>query len=335
MKNKELKLRFNLQFFADYEPNATTDSGMSAEMKTFYDKQLITLAEPELIHDQFGQKKPIPKNGGKTVEFRKYDSLEKATTPLVEGVTPKGSKMNTSTITSTVNQYGDFVALTDMLILTAIDNNVVEANKLLGSQAGRTLDTITRDVLAGGTNVMYAGDKDSRAKLTTKDKLTVDMCFRVAAFLKAMNAPKIDGSYVALIHPYVAYDIMSSEQWLDVQKYSNVTNIFEGEIGKIAGIRFCETSEAKIWKGTDDNTPDDNTAVFSTLVVGEGAYGVTDIEGGGLQSIIKQLGAGDDPLNQRATSGWKATKTAERLVEQYMVRIESCSEVYSSLVDAN
>lgn len=108
-------------------------------------------------------------------------------------------------------------------------------------------------------------------------------------------------------------------------KYKNPEQIYEGEIGKIAGIRFVESSNAKVWKGTEDGCSD-GLAVYSTVVIGGGAYGTTKVTGGGLQTIIKQLGAGEDPLNQRATVGWKATKVSERLVEQYMVRIESCSD---------
>ena len=65
--------------------------------------------------------------------------------------------------------------------------------------------------------------------------------------------------------------------------------------------------------------------VYSTLIIGNNAYGVTEIQGGGLQHIVKQLGSGGtgDPLNQRATAGWKAVKTAEILVDQYICRIES------------
>ena len=130
--------------------SATTGNDLSGEMKTFYSDYLIDMAEPLLVHDQFGQKHPIPKNGGKTIEFRKYDPLPKATTALTEGVTPEGQKLNMGVITATVAQYGGFIELSDMLLLSAIDNNLVQATKLLGSQAGRTLDTITREVLNGG-----------------------------------------------------------------------------------------------------------------------------------------------------------------------------------------
>lgn len=139
MKDKTMKL--DLQMFATastQNQNATSASGMSAEMKTFYEKRLIDQAEPALVHDQFGDPYPIPANGGKNIEFRKYDSLPKATTPLTEGVTPDGQTMNVSTVTAEVKQYGGWVPITDTLQLTAIDNNIVQATKIIASQAGRT-----------------------------------------------------------------------------------------------------------------------------------------------------------------------------------------------------
>ena len=309
--------------------NVTTDTGLSKEMKTFYSDYLIDMAEPNLVHDQFGQKHPIPKNGGKIIEFRKYDSLPKALTPLTEGVTPNGQKLSMSVITSNVQQYGGYIELSDILLLTAIDNNLVQATKLLGSQAGRTLDTITREVLNGGTNVQYAeGQVNARNALvggqaSGNHYLTVDAVRRAVRFLKVMNAPKINGSYVGIIHPDVSYDLMSDPKWVNVKTYSDPDGIYEGEIGKIEGVRFVETSEAKVFEGAGASGVD----VYSTLILGADAYGVTEITGGGLEHIVKQLGSAGtaDPLNQRATAGWKATKTAERLVEQYMVRIETAS----------
>lgn len=326
------KYLFDIQFF-EHNTNVTTDDGLSAENKTFYDKVLIKVAGPELVHDQFADKRPIPKNGGKSIEFRKYNNLAPATTPLTEGVTPEGAKLSVETINATVDQYGNYVELSDVLILTAIDNNVVQATEKLGANAGETLDCITRDTLCGGTAVFYAGGKTSRAALTEDDKITLPLLFDAAAQLKVMHAPKIDGSYVAIVHPYVSADIMKLEGWMDISKYQHPEQIFEGEIGKIAGIRFVESSNAKIWKGVEDNCPD-GLGVFSTLVIGAGAYATTEVTDGGLQTIIKQLGSGDDPLNQRATVGWKAIKVSERLVEQYMIRIESCTDA-SSKVEAN
>lgn len=337
----------DLQRFAA-EANATTSAALTAEMKTFYDKTLIDEAEPLLVHDQFGQERDIPAHGGKTIEFRRFSSLPKALTPLKEGVTPDGSNLNVATVTATVNQYGDYVTQTDMLELTAIDNTIVEATQLLGSQAGRTLDTVTREILQAGTNVMYCPKINaatggetavtSRLMLDKTALLTVKQVYRAAAILKAVNAPKINGDYVAIIHPYVAHDLMveAGEAWLDAHKYAHPEEIYSGEIGKLAGVRFVETTEAKVYKSADDGCPDDDTAVFCTLFLGANAYGKTRITGGGLQTIVKQKGSAgtSDPLDQRSSVGWKATKTAERLVEEYLLRVESGS-TWNDQAEAN
>ena len=395
----------------------TNSDALSPEMKTFYDKTLITLAGANLVHEQFGQKRPIPKNGGKTIEFRKFSKLPKAMKAITEGVTPSGNKLNVSSVSCTVDQYGDYVEQTDMLELTAVDNTIVEATKELAAQAGLTLDTVVRNEIVGGTNVMYVptlDDKDreqevtSRADITADCKMRVKDVFKAAAELKAVNAPKINGSYVAIIHPYVAYDLMqdAAEQWIGIQKYADPDKILRGEIGTLGGVRFVESTEAKIYGPAEiadgfsrftvktavsssttsvavnepltaktfstpvpvyvdgaENTitaisvsggtatitlgtavtslsagavicgrgaGKDGSAVFCTLFIGENAYGVTDVEGGGLEHIVKQRGYGNDPLNQRSSVGWKATKVAKRLVEEYLIRVESGSEFSAS-----
>lgn len=328
--------RIDLQLFNNTQTtllkNSTTPplNDLSPEMKTYYSDYLIDNAVPNLIHDQFGQKHPIPKNGGKTIEFRKYDPFEKATTPITEGVTPNGHKLNVTTITATVAQYGDYVELSDVLLLTAIDNNMVQATKLLGNQAGETLDYVTREVISAGTNVLYAkGSAQSRPTARTgvgaTNTLSVDDIFNAARILKNANAKKINGSYVGIVCPNISYTLMRDPEWIDVHKYARPEEIYEGEIGKIGGVRFVETTEAKVFTGAGASSTD----VYSTLIIAENAYGVTEVSGGGLQHIVKQLGSSGsaDPLNQRATVGWKAIKTAEILVNAYMVRIESAAAV--------
>ena len=328
-------MMFNLQLFAN-ELQTTLLPGLSAEMKTFYDMTLIDEAQANLVHDQFGQKRPIPANGGKTIEFRKFAPLAKATTPLTEGVTPDGKSLSVSTITATVNQYGDYITQSDVLELTALDNTILEATKLLGRQAGMTLDTVVRNVLQSGTNVTYcpkvAAD-GTETEVTSRDaldntcQLTVKVVQQVVAKLRAQNAPTIGGKYVAIIHPYVAYDLMRDPEWIDAHKYAKPDNLYEGEIGEIAGVRFVQTTEAKIYEG----------GIFGSLFLGEGAYGVTEISGGGLQTIVKQKGSAGtaDPLDQRSSVGWKAIKTAELLIPNYLVRVESKSSVFSATAAAN
>ena len=332
----------NLQLFANVVQTTLLD-GLSPEMKTFYDMTLIDEASANLVHDQFGQKRPIPKNGGKTIEFRKFAPLAKAITPLTEGVTPDGKSMTVSTITATVSQYGDYITQSDVLELTSLDNTIIEATKLLGKQAGATLDTVVRNALQAGTNVTYCpkigadGSETavtSRTNLDATAQLTVDVVQQVVAKLRAQNAPTIGGDYVAIIHPYVAYDLMRDPEWIDAHKYAQPDNLYTGEIGKIAGVRFVQTTEAKIYTGSGCPS---GLAVFTSLFLGDGAYGVTEITGGGLQTIVKQKGSAGtaDPLDQRSSVGWKAIKTAEILIPNYIVRVESCSKRFSANAAAN
>ena len=335
MKKFVTMIMKGLQLFAN-ELQTTLLDGLSVEMKTFYDMTLIDEAQAALVHDQFAQKRPIPKNSGKTIEFRKFASLPKALTPLTEGVTPDGKSLNVTAITATVAQYGDYITQSDVLELTTIDNTILEATKLLGRQAGLTLDTVTRNILNAGTNVTYcpkvaSGGAEtavtSRSGLDTTCQLTVKVIQKVVAKLRGQNAPTINGKYVAIIHPYVAYDLMRDPEWIEAHKYAKPENLYEGEIGEIAGVRFVQTTEAKVFDG----------GVFSTLIMGADAYGVTEITGGGLQTIVKQKGSAGtaDPLDQRSSVGWKAIKTAEILIENYIVRVESKSAEFSATTAAN
>lgn len=347
-------MALDMQLFADVTNTTGSNSSgnnLSAEMKTFYDKVLLREAGPNLVHSQFGQKRDIPKGSGKTIEFRKFNQLPKALTALTEGVTPNGGALDVTSLTATVAQYGYFVRVSDVLDLTAIDNVIVEATQLLGAQAGVTMDTVVRNQLSAGNNVLFCPTVASgtetavtqRKNMNTTSQLTVKMIQKAVATLKKNNVPTFNGDYVAIIHPYVAYDLQRDPEWIDAHKYAQPENLFTGEIGKVAGVRFVESTEAKVWKDSDcpqksagsGSDPATYYGVFSTLVLGKNAYGVTEVTGGGLQTIVKPLGAGEDPLNQRSTVGWKGIRTAKILLEQNMVRIESVSAEWSGTVDAN
>jgi len=391
---------------------------LTPEMKTYYDRALIRFASPKLVHAQFGQQKPIPQGNGKTIEFRRFSPLPKALVPLSEGVTPKGNTLNVTTVESTVEQYGDYVTLSDMLTLTSVDSVISETQAVLGDQAGRTLDTVIREKISAGTNVQYGNGKADRSLLvggsTTEenDYLTVAAVKRAVATLKRNNAtPFKDGCYVAIIHPDVANDLTNDPEWKAIKQNVDPEDWYQGTIGKIHGVVFVESTEAKIFRksplrnpatltsgdpnvltvakaedkvitlreeitasdseflsgasiningfdytvasftegaaGTATITlseaPDasvaegaqiyasgtgkDGREVYSTLFLGQNAYGVTSVTGGGLTTILKQKGSAGtgDPLDQRSTVGWKATQTAEILSPEFMVRVETTS----------
>ena len=351
------------------------------------------------------------------MEFRQFGDLPKALTPLTEGVTPNGKKLSATAKTATVSQYGDYVTISDKLDLTAIDPVALEAVDVIGKQMGLTLDTVTRNKLHQGLQVMYAPlrssagaetEVSSRSKLDKSAVLTVKLVQQARTELKAMNVPTFDdGCYVMIIHPYSAYDLKRDPEWRKPHEYADTRQLYNGEVGMVDGVRFVETSEAKIYCGEDlasnsrtltvngavssagktinfdggtvaanalagryvligdkrvkvvSNTTsaltldtaitaEDNAviypgeggagggAVFGNLIFGKNAYGVTEIEGGGAETIIKPKGSAGtaDPLNQRSTVGWKAIKTAEILVDFYMMRVE-CGSAYSARARAN
>jgi len=322
----------------------TTGNDLSPEMKTFYDKALLYAAQPHLVHHQFGQSRNIPKNGGKIIEFRKFTPLGKALTPLTEGVTPAGNQLDVTALTATVVQYGDFIKLSDLLELTAIDNVIVETTRLLGDQAGITMDTVVRDALVQGTNVMFApkigtGGAETavsaRTGLDATAVLTVDLLEQAVANLRAHNVPTFDdGYYHAIVHPYTVYTLRRDDDWLAPHREVDTANIYNGEVGELAGVKFFQSTEAKIWSGTGCPS---GLAVFGTLIFGRDAYGVTNVEGENLHTIVKQKGSGgtEDPLDQRSSIGWKALEVAEILMQPYMIRIEHCDKRYSATATAN
>lgn len=251
--------KMNLQLFADpndfYSGQTSpmhTTTGLSAEMKTFYSKDLIETVGPNLVYAQFGDPVTIGHGKGKQIEWRKFGKFAKALKPLTEGVTPQASAITVTPMTKKVEQFGDWSIITDVLSMTAIDPVIVETTARHAENAKMTLDTIVRNELMCGTQVLYAqdgdgGDVTSRAGLDETCKMTVDTVARAVRILKNQNAPKIDGSYVAIVHPSVSYDLQRDPQFIDVAKYADATRIFNGEIGKLYGVRFVETTEAPVF----------------------------------------------------------------------------------------
>ena len=265
-------IRYDLQLFAD--SNTQTTSGLSAEMKTYYGMELLENAKPQLVHNQFAATKPLPVGGGKTVEWRKFGAFDKALTPLTEGVTPDGSGISVSYITKELSQYGDYTTVSDLLDLTAIDDVVLEITDRHGSNMGLTLDTVTRNELQQGNQVIYApilgagGSKTPvlhRYDLTADARMTSELVAQAATALKKMNAPTFGGKYICIIHPSVAYDLRQDEAWIAAHQYAAATELFSGEIGELHGVRFVETTEAKIFCGDDLASDSRNLAVSGAV----------------------------------------------------------------------
>ena len=324
-------LLFNIQLFAWSEGqagaptvnpvNVTTQSTMSPTMKTFYDTTLLENAREAMVFTQFGEKQPLK---GNKVEWRKFNTFAKALTPLTEGVIPTGQTFGMTSIEAETTQHGDYVAVTDRLELEAYDDVIFGATEEMGAAEGETYDTLTRNILVAGGSVAYCPKGDtavtSRDGITNECILTPDMVKKVATWLTKSKAPKINGSYVALIHPSVVYDLRGKE-WEEYQKYSNPTPIFKGEIGELHGVRFVVTNNAKVWKNTNGKS------VYATLFLGAKAFGILDPQGEGMEMIIKTKEQIGGPLNQFGTIGYKFCHGAKILYPERILRVESGSSL--------
>lgn len=301
----------------------TTQGSLAPEMKQFYDRTLLERALPELVHAQFGQRRPIPQGAGKTIEFRRFSALPVSTTPLTEGVTPAGNSLSVTAITAAINQFGDYVEGSDLLDLTAIDPILTETSQLLGEQAGYSVDTIVRDILNAGTSVQYANNRTSRATVAAGDNLTVTEIRKAVRTLKKNRARPVAGqAFVAFVNPSAVYDLQSDPAWTNAAQYAGSEQVYSGEIGRLYGVRFIETTETRVFAASGAGTP--AIDVHSTLIVGANAYGLIPLSGQNLEFIFKPVGSSGtaDALNQRWTSGWKTAFTAKILNDSFMLRVE-------------
>lgn len=349
MTNTKFFIVFDLQLFATetianlnyaaQQANSSTGaletvgvSGLSAEMKTFYDKTLLELVGPALIHDQVATKRDIPENSGESIEFRRFNDLSSSVSDAVlkDNEIPDGQTMSLETITAILVQYGRYVKIGTRFSRTAIDPIIIQATKKIAQQAAIISDKITRSALAQTTNVLRSADRATDKALTAADTLSIKDIFKAAATLKADDAPTFDGDYVALIHPYVAMDFMTSAinsgGWIDVMKYQKTDNILKGELGKMGNVRFVQSSNCLIEKVTENTV----TSVFTTFVCGADGVATTGLGGIGIEHIVKDPQTVGGALNQYSTVGWKMNKVSEILNDDYIVAIKSGSANFAS-----
>ena len=305
-------------------------------INSFYSRDLLIRVQPFLVHNKFGMVKDIPKGNSDIIKFRRYANLSAATTPLVEGVTPAGSQLSKTDISATLNWYGDFVTLTDKLTMETEDPVRMETNEILADQAGDTLDQLGRDIINAGTSAIWSGSGNTQTSevaagdvIATADIDTAEETLKAnkARFMTSYVDPSTGIStvplppcFIGICHVYTTKTLRAMSGWTKVELYANPSSRMEGEIGKYGNTRFIETVNAKVFTGAGTASID----VYSTLILAKYAYGVTRMSGAAMQNIVKPLGSGgsSDPLNQRETSGWKASFTAVILNDAFMVRIE-------------
>lgn len=253
--------------------NTTLNTNFTTKLnKTFYDRQLLESAKTRFVHAKFGQKRPLPKNNGKRIEFRRWTlfnpSIEDNT--LVEGVTPEGQSLSQTSVEAEVAQYGAYVEVSDLLNLTGYDQVISDTAELLGEQLGTVVEWVTRDAMCAGTNVQYAGGKMLRDQIEATDKLTVEDIRKAVRTLKRAKARPFSDEgrkphFICICSPEATYDLQSDTLWQDVSKYCGAEQIYSGEIGRLFGVVFVESTEAKVYRQSVLNAVDSATSSLSTF----------------------------------------------------------------------
>ena len=307
--------------YTNTNTNMTTSTGLTPGMQTYYNRELLRTFEPHLVHLQFGENYRMPMNSGITMNMRKMIPVAAKTTALEEGNPGDGKMLAEVAVTTTIQQFGDYARCSDWLDMVHLDENITRRVQRFGDAGARSVDALVRDELATCTNVIYAGGKTARAQLTAADKLTSKELRKAVRTLKKNLAEKFNGYYVAIVGPDTVYDLQEDDAWVKVSEYQDKENIYTGEVGRLFGIRFVESTEAKIFEGAGASGAD----VASVIVLGRYAYGLTSLKGAKPRVIVKTAGSAGtaDPLDQISTVGWKLDGFAAKLLQpEFAVRIE-------------
>jgi len=324
-------------------PVMDTGSFLSSKVQAVYDRRLLTRAVDNQVFDRFGQARTIPANSNAKKGFAyRYKNILPATTPIAEydgSNIKRPNKIVREEVEYGVAHYGDYIVYTDELDLYDFDNIQASFLDILGDQASITLDVIKRDVLRGGTNVVYADGNTSRAdvaansaKLTTNDfkimavklKNQRGMKFKsVITGSTSIGTQPIRSAYMGIVSPEVTEDLRDLVGWKNVETYSDYSKAIEDEVGSIGDFRIIES--------TNNEPVDENGVnVYISYFLAKDAYAATTIRGKkGIATKVKPLGSAgaEDPLDQYGTIGWKAIAGATILNEAWLIRAESVASI--------
>lgn len=336
---------------------AVTTSTTLTAINSYLDRKSLKRATDALIYADgpWVTKITIPQKNSAVYKARRYNSIAPtggtqaaSLKAVVEGAIPTNVQPTITDITATCSQYGSWFEFTDVATWTNevdVNQNLMKVN---AENMARTLDFVVRDNIMAGTNVFRltddVGGVSGAARVNVAghiNAVALDKAIRdleegnAERVTPAINAGSGEGTsavragYVALIHPHVKYDLEQVPGYKSVVDYGSTSGLLKNEVGSYKDIRFVMSTGAKIFadsgatKAATQSTTGTDSDVYATVILGKDAYAA--IELASTQEVIyKPLGqGGNDPLNQRATIGWKAMSTALILNDAFMLRFES------------
>ena len=303
----------------------TTTTQIDPEVGIYFDNILLDRHQPYYVHGYFAQERRIPQKNSKTAIFRRFDNLADALTPLTEGVTPASEQISKFDITAVVSQYGKVVELSDDVIITVQDQTSNETADILAQNMWSTYDAIIRNMLnatSSQIDCINGVNGNAVTEITTTD------VERAVDYLEGNNgkkmSPNIEGTnafgtapvwaaYWMIIHTDIRSDVKALSNFLSTAQYPRQQSVLEAEFGSLDEVRVVKTSVA--FKSTD------SPPIYSNFMPAANAYGRIAIDDQSMEMIIKPLGAGQDPLNQRQSMGWKGRLGSVILDDSWIVNL--------------
>lgn len=323
------------------------NAGISQRTEVWAAQEMLEKTLPVIVLDKFGVTRPMPKNKGVNIKFRRVRVFDAATTPLQEGVTPSSTAFRYEDVSGTLKQYGQVVTVTDVIEDLHEDPVLKDASQECGDNIGRTMEALNWGVLRAGTSVVYA---NGTARTDVNTPISLTKLRQVVKGLKAQKAKQItkildasvnygtravEAAYVAVCHTDLESDIRNLSGFLPVAEYGSRKTVHENEFGTVENIRFVTSPDldpiadgggAKAGSGTTmASTSGTSADVYPILVFGENAYGTVPLRGmGAVEPSIIPVGqkTKDDPLGQRGYVGWKAWHLCLILNQTWMTRLE-------------
>ena len=329
---------------------AFTDGTSSDAVQSFFDTLLLIRGQYSLIHQIPVYQKTLSRRSGKNMIWRRYEALGLATTALLESENPAGRAKTKTDVSATIAPYGDFIEDSDMVIDTQPDAQTTENVELLGQQRGETFDQLYRDLYATATSIVYANGTSTVTVSEIVDKNDLDRVYRMLRVGKAKTySPMIMASqnigtgpvmpsYWGLCHENAAFDLRHTADFLLVSEYAGKSGAIAGEFGADKnGIRFLSSPNGYVLAGasgttiaaTDVKNTSSYADIYSTFVCGQQAVAGVGLSGGNGGIIRKALGSGgtSDPLDMRATVGWKQYDARAVLNQNFFVELQHCASL--------
>jgi N4-gp56 family major capsid protein len=306
------------------------EAGLANELRQYYERKMLDVAKTDIEFERFGLPGRIPPGEGKSIQWRRFEKIDvtAGSYTLTEGTYPAAVQATVSAVAATIDQYGQWAEISDVLETQAIDPMLTSYSEAFGNAMGRGRDIVVRSEFSNATTIQYASTAhqvgtSGTGSVGSGNYLNAAEILEAKRTLRRNGAPKINGRYICFVHPDNAHDMFQDADIVDAFQYAqnrgNDNPLFTGELGDWMGVKFIETNNLLVHSSYGMSGAD----TYEVVMFGQGFYGVSALSALPPKIIVHPRGSGGhtDPLDQRSTVGWKCAMAAKILNNDFGVLI--------------